>query len=547
MESGDVDNYFMLDMAGAPEEGEEELEQPQEGQDAEAEADLGWAVDTAADTRDVAADIGDTDFEEYAADLEAQAQLQMEAEVDAQAELALAEEDARAQELAQEAAAVAAAFGVEDEVPNFAMEFAPENGTPVHMQQEALDFEAAGEAELGEEEAPEQAGTEEVAEADAEMQEDEADRADEAGDSAAVSLQPSRKRSRDAAFAEAQELLATVTPAALLGKLRRLDPVAGIDEYYLVDGELEGQALAEDFQLTRDFYSAQALENSLVSMRAAVQRVQSRVKIPENSSIIEVLPGRIFLGDATAARNIPAILQHKIQKVINCSPQTVRDTGQGFYGPGVEYLELWHDDFEDYCILCDFDVAWSFAYSDDSSGPVLIHCEAGVNRSCALAIAMRMRILLETSQTSDPEMLFKSSWCHVAARKQRVLTTTGFQRQLLLFARMGCCWFPTLDAVWRTVQERHMAQFRALAEDTAKTIVCANSDFPPGTWWRAIVFIRDATMRGEKKIEGGYDLSTDSKRNIAENRVRGYATSAMPKLVAAAKAGPTPAASTTSG
>ena len=26
---------------------------------------------------------------------------------------------------------------VEDEVPNFAMEFAPENGTPVHMQQEA--------------------------------------------------------------------------------------------------------------------------------------------------------------------------------------------------------------------------------------------------------------------------------------------------------------------------------------------------------------------------------------------------------------------------
>ena len=31
----------------------------------------------------------------------------------------------------------------------------------------------------------------------------------------------------------------------------------------------------------------QALENSLVSMRAAVQRVQSRVKIPENSSMIE--------------------------------------------------------------------------------------------------------------------------------------------------------------------------------------------------------------------------------------------------------------------
>ena len=39
----------------------------------------------------------------------------------------------------------------------------------------------------------------------------------------------------------------------------------------------------------------------------------------------------------------------------------------------------------------------------------------------------------------------------------------GFQRQLLLFARMGCCWFQTLDGVWRTVPERHMAQFRSLA------------------------------------------------------------------------------------
>ncbi|CAE7455665.1 ANK3 [Symbiodinium pilosum] len=124
----DVDNYFMLLEGCAQEEGEEE---PQPGPEPEpesqeageaADAELGWAVDTNADTsRDVALDIGDTDFEEYAADLEAQAQLQMEAEVDAEAELALAEEDVRAQELAQEAADMAAAFGVEDEVPNFGM------------------------------------------------------------------------------------------------------------------------------------------------------------------------------------------------------------------------------------------------------------------------------------------------------------------------------------------------------------------------------------------------------------------------------------------
>ena len=32
---------------------------------------------------------------------------------------------------------LAALSEVEDELPNFAMEFAPENGTPVHMQHEA--------------------------------------------------------------------------------------------------------------------------------------------------------------------------------------------------------------------------------------------------------------------------------------------------------------------------------------------------------------------------------------------------------------------------
>lgn len=38
--------------------------------------------------------------------------------------------------------------------------------------------------------------------------------------------------------------------------------------------------------------------------------------------------------------------------------------------------------------------------------------------------------------------------------------SSGFQRQLLLFARMGCRWFPTLANVWRTSPEREMAAFR---------------------------------------------------------------------------------------
>ncbi|CAE7455672.1 ANK3 [Symbiodinium pilosum] len=62
-------------------------------------------------------------------------------------------------------------------------------------------------------------------------------------------------------------------------------------------------------------------------------------------------------------------------------------------------------------------------------------------------------------------------------------------------------------------------------------------EFPSGSWWRAIVFIRDAAVRGEKKLAVGFDLSTEARRNEAEQRLRTYATNAMPKLIAAAKAG----------
>ncbi|CAK9029313.1 unnamed protein product [Durusdinium trenchii] len=77
-----------------------------------------------------------------------------------------------------------------------------------------------------------------------------------------------------------------------------------------------------------------------------------------------------------------------------------------------------------------------------------------------------MRLVRETQELKSPEVLLRTAWCHVAARKQRVLINPSFQRQLLLFARMGCRWFPTLANVWRTSPEREMAAFRVFdAED----------------------------------------------------------------------------------
>ena len=60
-------------------------------------------------------------------------------------------------------------------------------------------------------------------------------------------------------------------------------------------------------------------------------------------------------------------------------------------------------------------------------------------------------------------------------------------------------------------------------------------EFTAGSWWRAIVYIRDGVMRGEQKQPAAYDLSTEQNRAKATSRVRSYAAAALPKLLAAAK------------
>eukprot|EP00913_Durusdinium_trenchii_P028941 g27136.t1 len=238
-----------------------------------------------------------------------------------------------------------------------------------------------------------------------------------------------------------------------------------------------------------------------------------------------------------------------------------------------------------------------------------------------------MRLARETQELKSPEVLLRTAWCHVAARKQRVLINPSFQRQLLLFARMGCRWFPTLanevlgllslnneQKVCKKMRGKgmpsisyedraHLVQlatadvpwmsFNPMREqDAAKSIQlkwpnlrfiryelngaddvcrfakwrwCSPSrrfitmgrphftaevikgatraqDFPPGSWWRAIVYIRDGVMRVEQKHSTTpFDLTDDVSRQKATTRVKTYAAGdpwlpaeALPKLVAAA-------------
>ena len=138
-----------------------------------------------------------------------------------------------------------------------------------------------------------------------------------------------------------------------------------------------------------------------------------------------------------------------------------------------------------------------------------------------------MRVLKESEPWVDPR-----------GSLEDLLVPTGFQRQLLLFARMGCAWFPILDGVWRTVEERRLAEFRALAEHLATEMVCANPEFPSGSTWRAIVFIHDLAVRDWKQwAELRFDLGAEARRCDAMQRLRTCIAFAIPFLLMAQQAG----------
>jgi len=330
----------------------------------------------------------------------------------------------------------------------------------------------------------------------------------------------------------------TVAPERLLKRLRELDPEIRDEHYFKVSEhtrpgsahaiwDLEG--LVEDLRLTQEQYCSDALEVVLQPIRDEMKLLywdQARPTGP-----VAILPGLLLLGDANSARDLDALHRAGVKQIINCSPQTVR-TGVAFYQtalPGMRYIELWEDDLLDVCILHAWDEVWSFF---SAGGCCLLHCEQGINRSAALVVALHMRLSRGWNHVAlSPEETLRTSWHHVASCKGKVLTNTSFQRQLLLFARLGLQWFPSVTGIWRTSHERCMAKFRELAENIGHDVVRRNA-VPEERQKRQVIFIRDGTMRNEVKMGAAFDLSSADACKRAEHRIRSYAVRCLVKLAA---------------
>jgi len=303
----------------------------------------------------------------------------------------------------------------------------------------------------------------------------------------------------------------------LFQRLKNLDPEVQENDYKYTASEQEVwdvDALQRDLKLT-ETYCADALEEALVPLREELLHLLD--KNGPAADVIEVVPGMLFLGNKSLALDLQKLQSFGFKQVINCAPQSVA-SGADLYGDMLtNYIELWQDDYSDFCVMQDFDAVWESLQNPDHC-PCLIHCEQGVNRSAALAIAvhMRHRYLLHNEAAMDAVASLRFSWQGVAQQKGQVLLNTGFQRQLLLFARLGMQWFPTCKAVWRTVQERRVARFRRLAQQTIRQLISGQGPFE--TRWRELVRIRDRCIRGEAKFEDAFNM--DSMENYAKLKRR---------------------------
>lgn len=345
-----------------------------------------------------------------------------------------------------------------------------------------------------------------------------------------------------------------------LKKLRVMDPGTISMHYWISgpgpnNGRWDLEALQEDVNIT-ERYIESSLEVTMSQMRSNMQVVLSaKRRDPKVGAVrdsTEIVPG-LILGNAKAARDVDLLRSHGVRTVINLSPQTVR-TNKAFYdeafdGLSTTYMEIWADDMADYCILDHFEDVWG-AYLDIRNlgkGAVFIHCEQGVNRSGALAMAVYMRNWYEQNaemRKCASTLLFKS-WSNVCEQRgggRALVTNTSFQRQLLLFARLECRWWtslPSICGIWRTPHERAMCNFRSFAVNIARTIVGSLNDVGVEHLRYLTIMIRDGVMRHEGRLKTEDKASDKAPEpfNIGQNvekverRIQAYAKELIEKKI----------------
>lgn len=119
----------------------------------------------------------------------------------------------------------------------------------------------------------------------------------------------------------------------------------------------------------------------------------------------EILPG-VYIGDQMTANNPDFFRDRNIRRVVNCTPTLP------FYFPHVEYFRVPVDDSSDQAnnnVMAAYlpaAVKFILESKPDRWRGVLIHCHAGVSRSCTVGLAL-LRTCCATNLTDAFRLLLQ--------------------------------------------------------------------------------------------------------------------------------------------
>lgn len=109
-------------------------------------------------------------------------------------------------------------------------------------------------------------------------------------------------------------------------------------------------------------------------------------------SITRIAKG-LYLGNWAAATDAETLKAYKIRDVIciNVTPKTTADYAT-YKRNGIEHLYLYFEDDKTSNLLATFDLVTQRIALDLNKGKnVLVHCTAGISRSCTIVLAYLMR------------------------------------------------------------------------------------------------------------------------------------------------------------
>lgn len=139
-----------------------------------------------------------------------------------------------------------------------------------------------------------------------------------------------------------------------------------------------------------------------------------------------LIPGKLYLGDASQAMDIETLKELGISAVLNCASSAVLTDAEYYDGENFAYHEFAAEDKGDYQMVPHAVAAHAFFTRCVEEGrAVFVHCAAGINRSAFIAIYLYMVM------TGTPLV---EAVRHCFALRPIILCNEGFIDQLVELA-----------------------------------------------------------------------------------------------------------------